>query len=390
MGFFDKLREVANKAVDSVQSLNNPLPSETAKVYYEIAYGALKSLGVGASYNALKKYVEFHIDQQCDEAILQQVLIWFGDDYGQRKYYLTSTEDGMRARTNSEYKPKIVTPSTTEKIIQINKDLEFAPKYRYSFEQACDICYKDEVSQIRTEYLKVFDIIAERQKYRYLETGLKKIEKAYHTEYGTLARRLLRKWIFEDLEAGKDIIQKAYAEAVIYSIKGISGNRDHITGGPVSYVAAVAIRALHFEQYSWSKENYSSITTEECDAFVKSHPAFMSVWDNTYNRDRVVSAIKCASIPSVRNKYGGDDFWTPQVGRENYLVDMICYHAWRTLCEEFTEVVNDDDELLCQSKKPVDITELLFYGSTQHYGEGYRYSETVTEEENAESNEGEA
>ena len=116
----------------------------------------------------------------------------------------------------------------------------------------------------------------------------------------------------------------------------------------------------------------------------------MSVWDNTYNRDRVVSAIKCASIPSVRNKYGGDDFWTPQVGRENYLVDMICYHAWRTLCEEFTEVVNDDNEPLCQSKKPDDITELLFYGSTQHYGEGYRYSETVTEEENAESNEGEA
>ena len=60
MGFFDKLREVANKAVDSVQSVNDPLPNETAKQYYEIVYGALGSLKVGASYNALKKYVEFY------------------------------------------------------------------------------------------------------------------------------------------------------------------------------------------------------------------------------------------------------------------------------------------------------------------------------------------
>ena len=405
MGFLDKLRDAANKAVNSVQNLNNPLPNETAKVYYEIVYGALKSLGVGANHKALKKYVEFHTGQQCDEATLQQALIWFADDYGKRKYYLTSSEAGMRARANGTMKPKSITPSTTEKIIELNKELDLTPKYRCSFEEACDICYKDEVAQIRAEYLKVFDIIAEREKYRHLEAGLKKIEKTYQAEYCTLARRLLRKWIFEDLEAGKDIVQKAYAEAVIYSIKGIRENRECITGGPVSYAAAVAIRALHFEQYGWTKENYSSITAEECNAFVKRHSKFMSLWDDAYNRDRVVHAIQGAKIPSERNNYVADDsmsktigdFWTPQVGREDYFlgkedyfVDMICYHAWKTLCEEFTEVVNDDDEPVCQSKKPDDMTSLLSYGSIQHYGEPHTYSETVTEEENAENNEGEA
>lgn len=405
MGFLDKLRDAANKAVNSVQNLNNPLPSETAKVYYEIVYGALNSLGVGANYKALKKYVEFHTGQQCDEATLQQVLIWFEDDYGQRKYYLTSSEAGMRARANGTMKPKSITPGTTEKIIELNKELDLTPKYRCSFEKACDICYKEEVAQIRAEYLKVFDVIAERQKYRYLEAGLKKIEKTYQAEYCTLARRLLRKWIFEDLEAGKDIVQKAYAEAVIYSIKGIRENQECITGGPVCYVAAIAIRALHFEQYGWTKENYSSITAEECNAFVKSHSKFMSLWDNAYNRDRVVGAIQGARIPSERNNYVLDDpmtktigdFWTPQVGREDYFlgkedyfVDMICYHAWKTLCEEFTEVVNDDDEPVCQSKKPDDMTSLLSYGSIQHYGEPHTYPETATEEENAENNEGEA
>ena len=413
MAFLNKLRDAANKAkdaaskavdvagkaMDAVQNLNNPLADETTKVYYEIAYGALKSLGVGANYEAFKKYIAFHTGQPCDEAILQKVLIWFADEFGKRKYYLTSSEAGMRARANGTMKPKSITPSTTEKIIEINKELDRTPKYRCSFEEACDICYKEEVAQIRAEYLKVFDIIAEREKYRYLEAGLKKIEKTYQEEYCTLARRLLRKWIFEDLEAGKDIVQKAYAEAVIYSIKGIRENRECITGGPASYVAAVAIRALHFEQYGWSKENYSSITAEECNAFVKSHSKFMSLWDNAYNTDRVVGAIRAAKIPSERNHYAVDDskfkaigdFWTPQVGREDYFlgkedyfVDMICYHAWKTLCEEFTELVNDDDEPVCQSKKPDDITALLFHGSVQHYGEPKIYSSAEPEPQNFE------
>ena len=391
MGFLDKLRDAANKAVNSVQSLNNPLSNETEKVYYEIVYGALKSLGVGANYEALKKYIEFHTGQQCDEATLQQILIWFADDYGHRKYYLTSSEAGMRARANSTAKPKSITPSTTEKIIEINKGLDAVPKYKCSFDEACDICYKDEVAQIRAEYQNVFDIIAEREQYRYLEPGLKKIEKTYQEEYCTLARRLLRQWIFEDLQAGKDIVQKAYAEAVIYGIKGIRETsirwkrekRKCITGGPVSYVAAIAIRALHFEQFGWSKENYSSITAEECKEFVMNHSGFISVWDDAENRDWIIGAIQSAKIPSVCNNYMVDDpmtntigdFWTPQVGREDYFlgkedyfVDMICYHAWQTLCEEFTEVVNDDDELLCESKQPADMTDLLFYGSIEHYG----------------------
>ena len=76
--------------------------------------------------------------------------------------------------------------------------------------------------------------------------------------------------------------------------------------------------------------------------------------------------------------------------KEDYFVDMICYHAWKTLCEEFTEVVNDNDEPVCQSKKPDDMTSLLSYGFIQHYGEPHTYPETAIEEENAENNEGEA
>ena len=100
------------------------------KVYYEIVYGALNSLGVGANYKALKKHVEVHTGQQCDEATLQQVLVWFADDYGQRKYYLTSSVAGMRARANGTMKTKSITPSTTEKIIELNKELDLTPKYR--------------------------------------------------------------------------------------------------------------------------------------------------------------------------------------------------------------------------------------------------------------------
>ncbi len=377
MGFFDKLREVANKAVDSVQNLNNPLPNETAKVYYEIVYGALKSLGVGANYKALKKYVEFHTGQKCDEAILQQVLIWFADDYGQRKYYLTSSEDGMRARANIT-KPKGITPGTTEKIIELNKELDLAPKYRCSFEEACDICYKDEVAEIRAAYQKVFDIIAERKKYRYLEPGLKKIEKDSRTEYGLLAKRLLRKWIFEDLDAGKAIVLKAYAEAVVYSIKCIRENRECITGGPMCYVSAIAIRALHFDQYGGNKKDYSSISNGECKEFIMKHSSFMSLRDDAYtrNRDWMIGSIESAKIPTEYNRYTGDDFWTPQVGSEDYYVDMICYHAWKTLCEEFPEVVNDDDMPVSKSKQPDDVTSLLYHGSIEHYGELKTYANT--------------
>ena len=150
MGFFDKLREVANKAVDSVQSVNDPLPNETAKQYYEIVYGALGSLKVGASYKALKKYVEFYAGQQCDETILQQVLIWFSEPHGSAKIYLGLTEGALRSRANSVVKEKGITPNKVEKIIEINKGLELTPKYRCSFEEACNICYKDVMEAVES------------------------------------------------------------------------------------------------------------------------------------------------------------------------------------------------------------------------------------------------
>ena len=51
MGFADKLRSKINKvsdtvqgAVDNAQSGFDPLPDETSKKYYEIAYGLLSSI----------------------------------------------------------------------------------------------------------------------------------------------------------------------------------------------------------------------------------------------------------------------------------------------------------------------------------------------------------
>ena len=137
MGFFDKLRDAANKAVNTVQSTNDPLPNETAKQYYEIVYGALGSLKVGASYKALKKYIEFYTGQQCDETILQQVLIWFSEPRGSAKVYLGLTEGALRSRANSVVKEKGITPNKVEKIMEINKSLDLTPKYRCSFGRSC-------------------------------------------------------------------------------------------------------------------------------------------------------------------------------------------------------------------------------------------------------------
>ena len=140
MGFLDKLRGAANKAVDAVQSINNPLPNETAKKFYEIVYGLLTSFG-GVNYNGIKNYVEYHIGQQCDETTLQQVVVWFSDPQSDKKVYYRPTEGVLTSRAH--FNDKGYTVQKVEKLIEINKALEATPTYRCTFEEGCDICYKD-------------------------------------------------------------------------------------------------------------------------------------------------------------------------------------------------------------------------------------------------------
>lgn len=122
MGFADKLRSTINKVSDTAQAAGDPLPDETSRKYYEIAYGLLSSVCHTecdrdlllmkevekttydiVPFDAVKKYIEYHLNQPCDENKLLSILDnFFNQGYNNRTYkrYVGGTEGDAFIRSN--------------------------------------------------------------------------------------------------------------------------------------------------------------------------------------------------------------------------------------------------------------------------------------------------
>lgn len=361
MGFADKLRSTINKvsdtvqnAVDTAQSGYDPLPDETSRKYYEIAYGLMSSVCHTdctrdllldkeiekthydiVPFDAVKKYIEYHLNQPCDENKLLSILDnFFNQGYNNRTYkrYVGGTDGDAFIRSNLASKKLPVLK--INKLVEINNELDQIKNYRCTRDEFYNICYSDIFSEIKSEYDYVLDVIERTGQIGHLFEGLRRIGKKYLNVIDDIATRdMIHKAIANSFYEGNEIVKRFILEEFC--------KRDINDGDAYLYIfaARVAVRAWHFEKYGQNKATYASITEEECRNFVLNSKSFMKEVENhPFDRDTHIAgwANNIRQCMTFSCDYSN--------GKDKYFIDAVCNLTWKETSEYFDIAYDSDDD----------------------------------------------
>lgn len=353
MGFADKLRSTINKVSGTAQAAADPLPDETSRKYYEIAYGLMSSVCHTdcthsvlldkeieettydiVPFDAVKKYIEYHLNQPCDENKLLSILDnFFNHGYNNRTYrrYVGGTDGDAFIRSNlaSKKLPML----KINKLVEINNELDQIKNYRCTRDEFYNICYSDIFSEIKSEYNYVLDVIERTGQIDHLFEGLRRIGKKYLNIIDDIATRdMIHKSIANSFYEGNEIVKRFILEEFC--------KRDINDGDAYLYIfaARVAVRAWHFEKYGQNKATYASITEEECRNFVLNSKSFMKEVENhPFDRDTHIAgwANNIRQCMTFSCDYSN--------GEDKYFIDAVCNLTWKEASEYFNVVYDSDD-----------------------------------------------
>ena len=369
MGFADKLRSKINKvsdtvqgAVDNAQSGLNPLPDETSKKYYEIAYGLLSSVYwekeqedfhhnktkeifyEKVHFNTIKNYIEHHLGEACDVERLRSILNDYFDKSSDNEKFarFSSIRDYFILRNNLQNKK--ISSKKIENLVEINKELDRTQAYVCSKEAILDICFKDEFNGIKAKFDNVLTVVEEYGGFKFLDEGLGRIRNEYNEKLpSTFAESIIKKIYLDSFYSGNPIVTNCSVNFfILYAVVkhadafGLSECFPHFS--------ALSLKALHFEHYGNNKENYSPITDEECRDFVlnnkiyadalRSHP-----FDKDEYVDKFVAEIKEAC--NYISKYFFLRDLDYAVSEDSHFIDNICNLAWKKIAGIYTEQPED-------------------------------------------------
>lgn len=369
MGFADKLRSKINKvsdtvqgAVDNAQSGFAPLPDETSKKYYEIAYGLLSSIYwekeqedfyhkktkeifyEKVHFNTIKNYIEYHSGEACDVEKLHSILNDYFDKSSNSEEFsrFSSIKDYSILKSNLQNKK--IPSKKIENLVEINKELDRTQAYVCSRDAILDICFKDAINDIKAKFDNVLTIVEEYGDSKFLDEGLGRIRKECNeTLPSTLADSIIKKVFLDSFYSGNSIITKCsvnffirYAVVEHADAFGLSDCFPHFS--------ALSLKALHFEHYGNNKENYSPITDEECRDFVLNNKLYTdALRSHPFDKDEYVNKF-VAEIKEACN-YISKYFFLRDldyaVSEDAHFIDNICNLAWKKIAGIYTEQPED-------------------------------------------------
>ena len=374
MGFADKLRSKINKvsdtvqgAVDNAQSGFDPLPDETSKKYYEIAYGLLSSIYwekeqedfhhkktkeifyEKVHFNTIKNYIEYHSGEACDVEKLHSILNNYFDKSSNSEEFsrFSSIRDYFILRNNLQNKK--IPSKKIENLVEINKELDRTQAYVCSKDAILDICFKDAINEIKAKFDNVLTIVEEYRDSKFLDEGLGRIRKECNeTLPSTLADSIIKKVFLDSFYSGNSIITKCsvnffirYAVIEHAEAFGLSDCFPHFS--------ALSLKALHFEHYGNNKENYSPITDEECRDFVLNNKLYTdALRSHPFDKDEYINKF-VAEIKEACN-YISNYFFLRDldyaVSEDAHFIDNICNLAWKKIAGIYTEQPEDCNSIV--------------------------------------------
>ena len=175
MGLFDKLRDVAdvakdsldkaaavaNQAIESAQSAADPFSDPEIKQYFQVACGMngfykwAEKRPLDSERDPLfpkfKKYAEHILGKACDDAKLKKAWELFFSAWHYASY-------GQAAKNH-----------------KFREDTEESGIYQQNPYETCRLCYPEEIAEFAVKYERILDIIKDDVSYDNFNTGLQRL-----------------------------------------------------------------------------------------------------------------------------------------------------------------------------------------------------------------------
>lgn len=313
----------------SVVSLAELLSNETVKQYYTIICALLESMKADiVDFDSAKKYIEFQTKQECDDQKLKYALKFTNEKDARNKFGI-SVDD-------------------------INK-------YKCSKKEVLDICYSEIIKSIKADCVKIFDVVATYGA-EHFEEGLSKKSERYEKKIGAeltcdFFQQAIREIYFENPVVAKTplfnrINQYSYdarmREYYRLGIGSVAGAIPTIT----KQAAAITLRALHFEKYGQSCEEYRAITEDDCREFISNCEHIQREIEDEIAKDpfntnaKKLINVKAKEIFHVFENIKITDSWYLPSDSDNYYADSLCNGFWKWIAEDYETVGSTDPNMV--------------------------------------------
>lgn len=322
----DLAHSIADTKLADLQSIVESFNNEKAKKYYLASCGLLSSMKNGISYEGIKNYLEYKLDEVCDEEILKNIADIFEQSPAN---YSTGSSNLYYLKDNAKrlYLNKKVFGSDTF-------ELDEANTYKCSLEEAYRICYPEIIGNIDTEYQKIMATFTDNVK-QYENDLLK-----FTSKYGSLIGRNNIVEYFKIVTREKyfrgDAMVKyfliAWLEVSLWELQ------------KMNWVTSVALRALHFSTYEGTEDEYQSVSEEECRGFVLNNDAYLvELEKHSCDKEKYIEQF-ITEIKNLDVYYGArDKSYLPTNNKEDsYYIDAVCNSYLKDITKNFKNGAPND------------------------------------------------
>lgn len=303
MGLFDKLREMAEVALGSVDS--------PKKKYYDFTLNLLSTVKC-LTKEDIKKCYRVKMGEDCDDTVLETVLTKFDTSTEP-----TTRETWYKRTIKQEYDEKI--PASL--LLFKNAD------------EVYDICFSDFQEGIRVRFAEVLDTVKNCADTFHLEQACNAMMRYPGKPYphSVLAAKVMSGEMLKRFYTNDPTVTAIITKETCDHLSRIEKKREL-----VACLYAVTLRALHFENSIAGTPTYSSITEEDCKNAVLNSAYYKKEIEKTpYYKDSIVSGAT-SSIMKERPFLCFSDFeWGFWALRDIHFVDSVCNYIWKEIASEY-------------------------------------------------------
>lgn len=326
------------------------LKDETVKKYYEIIYGIQCSTTWGGNVSAdedshAHKYVEYVLGGPCDEKKLKDAV----------ELINISRTDYPRTKLENELK-------------EYNKELRTLNKYTCDRPTAYKVCYPELVEEVKLKYNQILDVVKDYDDVKHFCNGINK--QIYESELWKqdLVRDCFHIAMSESLYEGNPITVKnlfTLFTDILYRRK--NGLVEYDRSSPVNVAYAFALRALQFEKHGKKRDEYVTLSFEDCQKVVLSSPLFIeAVEKHPFEKEEYIKQyaenIQKADMFSMyySSYYKQYIFFENCFWVDEYFDDALCYYVWKEIAKEYVGSTNENGDDISKSRDPIDIANMLY------------------------------
>ena len=240
-------------------------------------------------------------------------------------------------------------------------------------QEAYSICYSDMIESVKADCKEIFNIVASYGE-THFEEGLSKKTERYENKIGSeRTQEFFRQAIQEMYFDGNDTVKTSlYNRINQYSydarmreyyrlcIESVDAAIPTIT----KYVAAIMLRALHFEKHGQNREEYKAITENDCREFISNCECIQREIENEVAKDpfntnpKKLINIKANEIFDIFESIKTNVGWYLPRKSENYYADSLCNGFLKWIVEAYQKEYSTDPnvtfEILLTHFKPKD------------------------------------